>query len=202
MGRHFNLSKKEASAVVNALLPENGRNNTTEGINKRNDRYRKCGYDGSQKSFGSSRYTGDTTSTNSSSIGPRSGTYRESTAKCFICDRAGHGWMHCPQKKGGRGCFRCSSEGYQFSRCPQRQESSGLADWGDLNLPPMEGGSYSSIFVMETHIMGVEGASEGSKLLYYPVAIWKFEVQALLDSGASVNCIDTDLADCAGCVIS
>ena len=66
----------------------------------------------------------------------------------------------------------------------------------------MEGGSHSSIFVMETHVMGVEGAPEGSKLLYYPVAVRKFEVQALLDSGASVNCIDADLADRAGCVIS
>ena len=66
----------------------------------------------------------------------------------------------------------------------------------------MEGGSYSSIFVMETHVMGVEGAPEGSKLLYYPVAVQKLEVQALLDSGASVNCIDADLADRAGYVIS
>ena len=128
IGRHFNPSKKETSAAVNALLPENGRNITTEGINKRNDRYRERGYNRSQKSFGSSRCTSDTTSTNSSSTGPRSGTYRESTAKCFICDCTGHGWMHCPQKKGGRSCFRYGSEGHQFSKCPQRQESSGLAD--------------------------------------------------------------------------
>ena len=42
-------------------------------------------------------------------------------ALCFICDKTGHGWFNCPQKKGGKGCFRCGSESHQFSRCPQRQ---------------------------------------------------------------------------------
>ena len=55
---------------------------------------------------------------------------------------------------------------------------------------------------METYVIGVKGAPKGSKLPYYLVAIRKFEVQALLDSGVSVNCIDADLADCAGCMIS
>ena len=50
--------------------------------------------------------------------------------------------------------------------------------------------------------MGVEGAPAGSRLLYYPVSVRRQATQALLDSGASVNCIDSDLADKAGRVIS
>ena len=50
--------------------------------------------------------------------------------------------------------------------------------------------------------MGVEGAPAGSRLLYYPVLVRRQATQALLDSGASVNCIDSDLADKAGGVIS
>ena len=59
-----------------------------------------------------------------------------------------------------------------------------------------------SISLRETHVMGVEGAPGGSRLLYYPVAIRRQATQALLDSGASVNCIDADLADKAGGVIT
>ena len=33
-------------------------------------------------------------------------------ALCFICDKTGHGWFNCPQKKGGKGCFRCGSESH------------------------------------------------------------------------------------------
>ena len=46
--------------------------------------------------------------------------------------------------------------------------------------------------------MGIEGAPKGSRLLYYPVSVRKQAMQALLDSGASVNCIDADLANRAG----
>ena len=75
---------------------------STEGNNKRNDRYREhAGIMRSQKSFGSSRCTSDTTSTNSSSIGLRSGTYRESTAKRFICDCTGS-WLDTLSSEKGR----------------------------------------------------------------------------------------------------
>ena len=102
-------------------------------------------------------------------------------------------------KKGGRGCFRCGSEGHQFFKCPQRQKENS-SGW-DMTTSEGNRGGSSSIFVMETYVMGVEGAPEGSKLLYYPVWVRKLEIQALLDSGASVSCIDADLADKAGCVI-
>ena len=55
--------------------------------------------------------------------------------------------------------------------------------------------------MMETQVMGVEGAPTGSRLLYYSVSVRKCATQALLDSGASVNCIDAELADRAGGVI-
>ena len=51
-------------------------------------------------------------------------------------------------------------------------------------------------------MIGIEGAPKGSQLLYYPVSVCKQTTQALLDSGASVNCIDADLANRAGGVIS
>ena len=41
--------------------------------------------------------------------------------------------------------------------------------------------------------MGVEGAQQDPKLLYYLVIVQKWPTQALLDSGASVNCISTRL---------
>ena len=46
--------------------------------------------------------------------------------------------------------------------------------------------------------MGVEGVPNDPKLLYYPVSVRKWPTQALLDSGASVNCIDETLVDKAG----
>ena len=55
--------------------------------------------------------------------------------------------------------------------------------------------------MMETQVMGVEGAPTGSRLLYYPVSVRKCATQALLDSGASVNCIDAELADRAGGIV-
>ena len=62
-------------------------------------------------------------------------------------------------------------------------------------------GNTSSVFIMETHVMGMEGAPQDPKLLYYPVTVRKWPTQALLDSGASVNCIDESLADRARGVI-
>ena len=73
---------------------------------------------------------------------------------------------------------------------------------GQLDLNNNNDEPASSIFMMETQVMGVEGAPAGSKLLYYPVSVCKHTTQALLDSGASVNCIDADLADRARGVIT
>ena len=47
----------------------------------------------------------------------------------------------------------------------------------------------------------VQGAPEGSRLLYYPVKVGGIGTRALLDSGASVNCVDERLVAKAGGVI-
>ena len=123
-------------------------------------------------------------------------------ALCFIYDRTGYGWFNCPLKKGGKGCFRCGSESYQFSKCPQRWENTKTAYWGQLDLNNNNDEPASSIFMMETQVIGIKGALADSKLLYYFVSVRKHATQALLDSGASVNCIDADLADRAGGIIT
>ena len=56
--------------------------------------------------------------------------------------------------------------------------------------------------MVETQVIGIEGAPKGSWLLFYPVSVRKQATQALLDSGASVNYINADLANRAGGVIS
>ena len=125
----------------------------------------------------------------------------ESSTRCFICDKTGHGWFHCPQKKTGRGCFKCGSEGHQFSKCPQPTTTTTSGGWDMTGFEGSEGCS-SSVFMMETYVMGVEETQHDPKLLYYPVTVRRWPTQALLDSGASVNCIDEALADKAGGVIT
>ena len=51
---------------------------------------------------------------------------------------------------------------------------------------------------MELKVMDIEGAPEGSRLLYYPVRVRSYATKALLDSGASVNCIDEDVVNKVG----
>ena len=200
-----NARRRDGGVTINAFLADGDKGGTGQSKPKRTENVteRRCDREDNRNAgsrSGGSRHSGDTLSTSSSSSGGRGATGREGTSKCFICDRTGHGWANCPSKKTGKGCFRCGSEGHQFAKCPQRQNSGG-GGW-DMSWPINEGRSTTSIFVMETHVMGVEGAPEGSKLLYYPVSVRKYEVQALLDSGASVNCIDADLADRAGGVIT
>ena len=59
-------------------------------------------------------------------------------------------------------------------------------------------GATLSIFIMETYVIGVEGTPNDPKLLYYLVSVRKWPTQALLDSGASANCIDETLVDKVG----
>ena len=125
----------------------------------------------------------------------------ESSTRCFICDKTGHGWFHYPQKKTRRRCFKYSSEGHQFSKCPQRTTTTTSGGWDITGFEGSEGCS-SSVFMMETYVMGVGETQHYPKLLYYPVTVRRWPTQTLLDSGASVNCIDEALADKAGGVIT
>ena len=51
------------------------------------------------------------------------------SALCFICEKAGHGWFNCPQKKTGKGCFKCGSEGHHFSQVPATINDSHSVEW-------------------------------------------------------------------------
>ena len=113
--------------------------------------------------------------------------------KCYICDRPGHSWMYCRDRKSGNGCLRCGSSGHRLINCPQRPEGRGketdqsTKDDSDLLA-----------YRMELKVMDIEGAPEGSCLLYYPVRVRSYATKALLDSGASVNCIDEDVVNKVG----
>ena len=215
--------KKQGFAVVNSMLLDSGgneaastksgsqaskrhrdnsdrslassRNSTTSSWGSGNTQRAERARDG-RKSWGRSKEVADQRG------GSERTTDGSGNALYFICDRTGYGWFNCPLKKGGKGCFRCGSESYQFSKCPQRRENTKTAYWGQLDLNNNNEELASSIFMIETQVMGIEGALAGSKLLYYPVSIRNHATQALLDSGTSVNCIDADLADRAGGMIT
>ena len=56
--------------------------------------------------------------------------------------------------------------------------------------------------MIETKVIEVMGAPAGAKLLYYPLQIRQKKIRALLDSGASVNCIDEALVRYMGRCLS
>ena len=85
----------------------------------------------------------------------------------------------------------------------EERRSRNLSGWDTSGLDNECEFASVSIFMMETQVMGVEGAPTGSRLLYYPVSVRKCRPpKRCLDSGASVNCIDAELADRAGGVIT
>ena len=47
-------------------------------------------------------------------------------------------------------------------------------------------------------VMAIAKGPEGSRLLYYPIRVGTHQSDVLVDSGASVNCIDEDLLARAG----
>ena len=111
------------------------------------------------------------------------------------------GGFTAPRRKQGEGVSSVVREGHQFSKCPQRTTTAALGGWDMTGFEGSEGRT-SSVFMMETYIMGVRETQQDPKLFYYPVTVRRWPTQALLDSGASVNCIDEALADKAGRVIT
>ena len=69
---------------------------------------------------------------------------------CFICDKVGHGWVNCPQKRSGRGCFRCGSESHQFSKCPQRKDNNTSSGWDSSGSQDDDDLLACSISMVET----------------------------------------------------
>ena len=44
----------------------------------------------------------------------------ERASQCWVCDKEGHMWFTCPNKKRGMGCARCGSTAHRLKKCPQR----------------------------------------------------------------------------------
>ena len=116
------------------------------------------------------------------------------TRKCYICDRSGHSWMYCRDRKSGNGCLRCGSSGHRLVNCPQRPDNKG----NEQEQKSKEEEDDLLAYRMELKVMDIDGAPEGSRLLYYPVRVRSHSTKALLDSGASVNCIDADIVNRVG----
>ena len=184
--------KKQGGVMANSVLldPGNAERPEAKGGNRASDKRseeHKRGGASSQGSTASSWGSGGTQRTGNARVDTKSwgrarGTESTETssrgrqerdsgtpgnALCFICDKTGHGWFHCPLKKTGKGCFRCGSESHQFSKCPQRREGVGSSGWDTSGF---DNEWASSVFMMETQVMGVEEAPTGSRLLYYPVS--------------------------------
>ena len=102
-----------------------------------------------------------------------------------MCDKEGHSWVTCSDRKGGSSCARCGSSAHYIKSYPQRSSERVNSHQTDDSDP--------LIYMIEIKVMEVAGAPTGAKLLYYPLQIRQARVKALLDSGASVNCIDADL---------
>ena len=115
--------------------------------------------------------------------------------KCFVCDKEGYSWTTCTERKSGNGYARCRSAAHCISTCPQRSDHKRKNSSQTESSDPL-------MFMLETKVIEVAGAPGGAKLLYYPLQVRRKKVKALLDSGASVNCIDADLVRSIGrCVL-
>ena len=118
----------------------------------------------------------------------------------WICDRMGHTWFFCTHKKTGPGCARCGSTSHQLINCPQRPRK-GTKPPG-RRVERRRPSADHQVSMVATKVLGVEGAPQGARLLHYAVRMGKKEVHVLLDSGASVNCIDEEVLNKVGGVIS
>ena len=62
------------------------------------------------------------------------GSTTERASQCWVCDKEGHTWFTCPNKKRGMGCARCGSTAHRLRRCPQTMQGSGgkesAPSWG------------------------------------------------------------------------
>ena len=94
--------------------------------------------------------------------------------------------MTYAERRGGNRCARCGSATHRLRDCPQRASSDRKASTQTDKSNPLA-------FLIETKVIEVMGTPAGAKLLYYPLQIRQKKIRALLDSGASVNCIDEAL---------
>ena len=121
---------------------------------------------------------------------------KEKASQCWVCDKEGHTWFTCPNKRRGMGCARCGSTAHRLRRCPQRFQGSmtksTMSGWGNGELL----GFLECTFVSSTMY-------DRPRLLCYKIRVGrKNGVEAMIDSGASVNCMDEQLLKEIGSSIS
>ena len=126
-------------------------------------------------------------------------TTREVVPSVSYVIRLAMGGSIVPRRKEGRAAFDVGRKVTNFRGASKAETNT--SGWDTTRSLEDDDLLACSISLKETHMIGVEGAPASSRLLYYPVVVRRQATQALLDSGASVNCIDSDLADKAGGVI-
>ena len=95
---------------------------------------------------------------------------------CWVCDKTGYGWYYCPAKHKGQCYPRCGSSAHRLYTCPQRPNKAGA-------------GEAKTVSVLQRVFASGGEEFSGSRLRFYPV---KLDKKELIDSGASVNCIDAE----------
>ena len=98
---------------------------------------------------------------------------------CLVCDQKGHWWFYCEQRKRGGGCARCGSHTHRVVNCPQLPSRAPKGQQGK-----------QLVATLQAQLLQVAGAPRTAQLLYFPVRLGKAWVEVMIDSGASVNCID------------
>ena len=102
----------------------------------------------------------------------------ETALWCLVCDKQGHLWFACDLRKRGAGCARCGSMTHRIAKCPQVPQRLKTA-----RVP-------QQVTMMRVRILQISGAPRTAQLLYFPVQLGRRWVEVMIDSGASVNCID------------
>ena len=104
---------------------------------------------------------------------------------CWVCDKVGHGWFYCPAKVKGQCCPRCGSSAHRLYTCPQRPSKAGTQEKKTVSV-------LQRIFAQDGEKFS------GLGLRFYVVKLDKKEMRVLVDSGASVNCIDAEVLSTLG----
>ena len=82
-------------------------------------------------------------------------------------------------------CPRCGSATHRLYKCPQRLQKPSVSKPQRVSLDAAQ-------------VMAIAKGPGGSRLLYHPIRVGSHQSDVLVDSGASVNCIDEDLLAKAG----
>ena len=132
---------------------------------------------------------------------------------CAVCDEWGHRWMTCTRRKQGKGCARCGATSHRLVNCPRRRrhppkevEKGGNNVWDRYDRRDEEGDSWGKEGKTGEGLVYNLGVSlpyefQGlprTQLLTYQVQVGKHKVKAMLDSGATVNVVSSDILEALG----